>query len=54
MGWEMQDKTLEPSYTGYYNMKKEFEATRPEKYNSSYVQKRIADVDNFFQSYNFV
>ncbi len=49
MGWEMQDKTLEPSYTGYYNMKKEFEATRPEKYNSSYVQKRIADVDNFFQ-----
>ncbi len=49
MGWGIQDKSLEPSYTGYYSMKKNFETTRPEKYASSYVQKRIAAVDNYFQ-----
>jgi hypothetical protein len=30
-------------------MKKNFETTRPEKYASSYVQKRVTAVDNFFQ-----
>gem|GEM_PF-5305164 len=49
MGWEIQDKSLEPSYTGYFNMRKEFEAARPEKFKSEYVQKRVADVDNFFK-----
>ena len=49
MGWEIQDKTLEPSYTGYFNMRKEFEAARPEKFKSDYVQKRDTDVDNFFK-----
>ncbi|PKP20082.1 MAG: hypothetical protein CVU05_09870 [Bacteroidetes bacterium HGW-Bacteroidetes-21] len=49
MGWEIQDKTLEPSYTGYFNMRKEFEAARPEKFKSDYVQKRVTDVDNFFK-----
>lgn len=49
MGWDIQDKTLEPSYTGYYTMRKDFEATRPDKFKSEYVQKRVADVDNFFK-----
>lgn len=49
MGWEIQDKALEPSYTGYYKMRKEFEAARPDKFKSEYVQKRVTDVDNFFK-----
>ncbi len=48
-GWEIQDKSLEPSYTGYYKMRKDFETTRPEKFKSTYVQKRVTDVDNFFK-----
>lgn len=49
MGWEIQDKSLEPSYTGYYAMKKDFETSRPEKFKTEYVQKRVAAVDNFFK-----
>ncbi len=49
MDWGISDKSLEPSYTGYYAMRKDFEATRPEKFKSDYVQKRVADVDNFFK-----
>ena len=48
-GWEIQDKSLEPSYTGYYAMKKDFEANKPEKFKNEYVQKRVAAVDNFFK-----
>lgn len=48
-GWEILDKTLEPSYSGYYAMKKDFETTRPDKFKSDYVQKRVAAVDNFFK-----
>jgi len=49
LGWEIQDKSLEPSYTGYYAMRKDFETSRPEKFKSEYVQKRVAAVDNFFK-----
>lgn len=49
LGWEIQDKSLEPSYTGYYNMRKDFETKRPEKFKTDYVQKRVKDVDNFFK-----
>lgn len=49
LGWEIQDKSLDPSYTGYYAMKKDFEANKPEKFKSEYVQKRVAAVDNFFK-----
>jgi hypothetical protein len=48
MGWEIQDKTLEPSYTGYFNMRKEFEAARPEKFKSDYkveVYKVVPELD---------
>lgn len=49
LGWEIQDKSLEPSYTGYYAMRKDFETSKPEKFKSEYVQKRVAAVDNFFK-----
>jgi hypothetical protein len=49
LGWEIQDKTLEPSYTAYYAMCKDFESSRPEKFNTDYVQRRVAAVDNFFK-----
>jgi hypothetical protein len=49
MGWEIQDKTLDPSYTGYYAMKNDFETSRPEKFKTEYVQKRVTAVDNFFK-----
>lgn len=49
MGWEIQDKSLEPSYSGYYAMKKDFETSRPDKFKTEYVQKRVAAVDNFFK-----
>jgi hypothetical protein len=49
LGWEISDESLEPSYSGYYAMKKDFELTRPEKYKDEYVQRRIANVDNFFK-----
>ncbi len=49
LGWEIQDKSLEPSYTGYYAMRKDFETSRPEKFKTEYVQKRVAAVDNFFK-----
>lgn len=49
MGWEIQDKSLEPSYSGYYAMKKDFETSRPDKFKTDYVQKRVAAVDNFFK-----
>ena len=49
MGWDIQDKSLEPSYSGYYKMRKDFEVARPEKFKTEYVQKRVADVDNFFK-----
>lgn len=48
-GWDMQDASLEPSYTGYYNFKKEFQTQRPEKYKDNYVQSRVAKIDNFFK-----
>lgn len=48
-GWEIRDKSLEPSYTGYYAMRSDFEAKRPEKFKSDYVQKRVTAVDNFFK-----
>lgn len=49
LGWDIQDKNLEPSYTGYYSMRKDFETTRPEKFKDEYVQKRVGEVDNFFK-----
>jgi hypothetical protein len=49
LGWEIQDKSLEPSYTGYYAMRKDFETSRPEKFKTEYVQKRVSAVDNFFK-----
>jgi hypothetical protein len=49
LGWEIQDKSLDPSYTGYYAMKKDFESNRPDKFKSEYVQKRVSAVDNFFK-----
>lgn len=48
-GWEILDKTLDPSYSGYYAMKKDFETARPDKFKTEYVQKRVAAVDNFFK-----
>lgn len=49
MGYEMNDKTLEPSYSGYYSFKEDFQTNQPEKYKGDYVQKRITAVDNFFE-----
>jgi hypothetical protein len=49
MGWEIQDKSLEPSYTGYYAMRKDFETNRSDKFKTEYVQKRVSAVDNFFK-----
>ncbi len=49
LGWDISDKSLEPSYTGYYNMKKNFETQRPEKFKNDYVQKRVGAIDNFFK-----
>jgi len=48
-GWEISDKTLEPSYTGYNNFRKEFEAQRVEYFKDNYVQSRVAAIDNFFK-----
>ncbi|WP_341900911.1 hypothetical protein [Fluviicola taffensis] len=47
-GWEISDKSLEASYTGYHNFKKEFETKRPEYVKDGYVQKRFMDIDNYF------
>ncbi|MNJ90888.1 hypothetical protein D3C87_85280 [compost metagenome] len=47
-GWEISDKSLEPSYTGYHNFKKDFETKRPDYVKDSYVQKRFSDIDNYF------
>ncbi len=49
MGWGIQDKSLEPSYKGYSTFRKDFEASRPEKFKNQYVQKRIASVDEYFK-----
>jgi hypothetical protein len=49
LGWEIQDKTLEPSYKGYYAFRKDFEEKRPKKFENSYVQKRVKAVDEFFK-----
>ena len=49
LGWEIQEKDLEPSYKGYYSFKKEFESTRPEKFKETYIQNRMNAIDNFFQ-----
>ncbi|MNJ85207.1 hypothetical protein D3C87_26740 [compost metagenome] len=48
-GWDISDKSLEGSYTSYYNFKKDFETKRPDYVKDGYVQKRFADVDNFFK-----
>lgn len=52
----IQDASLEPSYTGYYKFKKEFEAKRPEKFKDNYEQNRISRIDNYFkvEVYKFV
>lgn len=47
-GWEISDKSLEASYTGYHKFKSEFETKRPDYVKDGYVQKRFADVDNYF------
>lgn len=47
-GWEINDKSLEPSYTGYHNFKTEFEAKRPDYAKNEYVQSRFRDIDNYF------
>lgn len=49
MEWEINDKSLEGSYTSYNNFKKDFETKRPDYVKDTYVQKRFADVDNFFK-----
>jgi hypothetical protein len=47
-GWEISDKSLEPSYAGYHKFKSEFETKRPDYVKDGYVQKRFADIDNYF------
>lgn len=49
MGWEIQDKEIKPSYSGYNSFRKDFETNRPEKFKDSYVQKRVTAVDDFFK-----
>lgn len=48
-GWEIQDKSLEPSYQGYAAFRKDFESARVEKFKTSYVQKRVEQIDNYFK-----
>jgi hypothetical protein len=47
-GWEISDKNLEASYTGYHNFKTEFETKRPDYVKNDYVQSRFKDIDNYF------
>lgn len=47
-GWEISDKSLEASYTGYHKFKAEFETKRPDYVKDSYVQSRFRDIDNYF------
>lgn len=47
-GWEISDKSLEASYTGYHNFKAEFETKRPDYVKDDYVQRRFGDIDNYF------
>ncbi|MFN0201657.1 MAG: hypothetical protein ACKVTZ_09060 [Bacteroidia bacterium] len=45
----IQDKTLVPSYTGYYDFKKEFEAKCPAKFKEAYSQNQMKSIDNYFK-----
>lgn len=49
-GWELRDSTLEPSYKGYKAFRKDFEASRPDKFKNSYVQSRIQKIDTYFET----
>src|SRR6218665_485772 len=48
-GWGISDKTLEASYSGYNNFRKEFETQRVDYFKDEYVQRRVASIDNFFK-----